>query len=132
MTAIIEANADTILQCIFCIWYPLHFQEIDQDNEVKTLINFGSKINTIIPTYIKKLGSTPCKTRIRAQKMDDITVKIYGMALAVFLIQDSLERVQFFGDTFLLIDIRMEIILRMSFLSLSNLNIEFAELEKFT
>lgn len=46
------------------------------------------------------------------------------------LIQDSLEKVQFFKETFLLADTSMEVVLKMSFLFLSNANIKFAKLRK--
>ncbi len=54
------------------------------------------------------------------------------MALARFLIQDSLGKVRFFEETFLLADISMEVVLEMPFLSLSNVDVKFAELEKLT
>ncbi len=54
------------------------------------------------------------------------------MASARFSIQDSLGRVRFFEETFLLADTSMEVVLGMPFLSLSNANVEFAELEKLT
>ncbi len=54
------------------------------------------------------------------------------MASASFSLQDSIWRVCFFEETFLLADSNMEIVLGMPFLSLSNANVEFAELEKLT
>ncbi len=53
------------------------------------------------------------------------------MALTRFLIQDSLERVWFFEETFLLTNTSMEVVLAMLFLSLNNIYIKFAELGKF-
>ncbi len=54
------------------------------------------------------------------------------MASARFLIQDSLGKVRFFEETFLLADTSIEVVLGMPFLSLSNVNVEFAELGKLT
>ncbi len=47
------------------------------------------------------------------------------MATAGFPLQDSLRRVQFLEETFLLADISMEVVLGMFFLSLSNADFQF-------
>ena len=49
------------------------------------------------------------------------------MVLAGFSLQDKLERYRFFGETFLLSDISMEVVLIMLFLLLSDADIGFAE-----
>ncbi len=54
------------------------------------------------------------------------------MTLARFSLQDSLGKVWFFEETFLLADTSMEVVLGMPFLSLSNADVEFAELGKLT
>ncbi len=54
------------------------------------------------------------------------------MALASFSLQDSLRRIRFFEEIFLLANTSMEVVLGMPFLSLSNADIEFAELGKLT
>lgn len=84
------------------------------------------------PVYIVKLGFTTQKISIKAQKIDDLPLKIYRMTLAKFLIQKNLEKVWFFEETFLLTDTSMEVILEMHFSSFSNVNIKFAEQEKLT
>ncbi len=47
------------------------------------------------------------------------------MVTASFSLQDSLEKVQFFEETFLLADTSMEIVLVMLFLALSNADFQF-------
>lgn len=54
---------------------------------------------------------------------------MFKMVLVKFQIEDKLERAQFFQKTFLLADTSIEIILGMSFLTLSNVNMQFAERE---
>ena len=83
-------------------------------------------------SYIANLGLTTQKTSIGAQKIDDSLLKTYDMILACYLLQDSLARVRCFEKTFLLANTNMEVILGMPFLSLSNVNVEFAKLGKFT
>ncbi len=84
------------------------------------------------PAYATELGLTTQKTNVRAQKMDGSPLETYGMASARFSIQDSLGKIWFFEETFLLADTSMEVVLGMPFLSLSNANVEFTELGKLT
>ncbi len=53
------------------------------------------------------------------------------MVSASFLLQDSLGRIRFFEETFLLADTSMEVVLGMPFLALSNADFQFGG-EKFT
>ncbi len=53
------------------------------------------------------------------------------MVSASFSLQDSLGRVRFFKETFLLADTSMEVVLGMLFLALSNANFQFGA-EKLT
>ncbi len=99
---------------------------------MRALIDSSSKVNVITPAYAVELGLTTWKTSVGAQKIDGLPLETYSMALSWFSIQDSLKRVWFFEETFLLTDISIEIVLGMLFLSLSNANIEFAELENLT
>ena len=49
------------------------------------------------------------------------------MVLASFQIQDKLGTARFFQETFLLANISVEVVLGMSFVTLSNADIQFAE-----
>ena len=51
------------------------------------------------------------------------------MVLADFQVEDKLERTRFFQETFLLANISIEVVLSMSFLTLSNANVQFVEKE---
>ncbi len=77
------------------------------------------------PAYIINLGFTSRKTSVRAQKIDGSPLETYGMVSASFLPQDSLERVRFFKETFLLDDTSIEVILEIHFLALSNADFQF-------
>ncbi len=77
------------------------------------------------PAYAKKLGLTTRKTSIGSQRIDGLSLETYGMVATSFLFQDSLGRVRFFEETFLLADISIEVILKMLFLTLSNANFQF-------
>lgn len=54
------------------------------------------------------------------------------MVIARFLIQDKLESIRFGDKTFLVADISLEAILKMPFLSFSNVDIRIAETSDFT
>ncbi len=86
----------------------------------------------MISAYTAKLGLSTQKTCVGAQKIDGSPFETYDMASASFSLQDSLGRVRFFEETFLLADTSIKIVLEMPFLSLRNANVEFAELGKLT
>ena len=107
---------------VSCIHYPLHFRK-DNQNKVQALIDYGSKVNTMIPAYILKLGLRVRQTNVGAQKIDGSTLKTFEIVLASFQIEDKLGRARFFQETFLLADISVEVVLEIFFLTLSNANI---------
>lgn len=72
----------------------------------------------------------PRPTNVNVQKIDGLILKIHGITLASFLFQNSLGSVRFFEETFLLTNISIKLVLKMLFLTFSNANIEFTELEK--
>lgn len=81
----------------------------------------------MISIYTLKLGLIIQKSYVGAKKIDGTVLKIYDMVTTQFLTQDSLKMVQFFKKTILLAKISMEVILRMPFLLLSNVNVKLAE-----
>ncbi len=85
--------------------------------------HYSSKVNIITPTYTTKLGLTTQKISVGAQKIDGSLLETYDIVSASFLLQDSLRRVRFFEETFILANTSMEVVLEMPFLSLSNADI---------
>ena len=79
--------------------------------------------------YASKLGLVIQKLDIGVQKIDGSALIIYGMVIAGFSFQNKLGRVWFFGETFLLADTSMELVLGMLFFCLSDANIRFVERE---
>ncbi len=115
------------LQRVLCIWYPVQFQ----NNEVQALIDSGSEVNAMTPTYATKLGLTAWKTSVGAQKIDGLPLETHGMISARFSLQDSIGRVRFFEETFLLADTNMEVTLGMAFLAFINADFQF-DVEELT
>lgn len=114
----------TLLEYTFWIRYPVQFQE---NLEILAPIDFGSEINTMTPTYAVNLGLFIWESNFEDLKIDVLTFVTYSMILAWLLIQEKLDRVLFFEETFLETDISMKVILGIPFLALSNVNIRFAK-----
>ena len=92
----------------------------------QALINSGSEINAIYPTFAKQLGLPIRPSDVGAQKIDGTTLDTYGMVVAAFSVEDNANRVKFFEETFLVANISPEVVLGMSFLILSNADIDFS------
>ena len=74
-------------------------------------------------TYAKKLGLLIQKTDVEAQKIDELSLDTFGMVIAGFQVLDKQGRAQFFQKTFLLANTTIEVVLRMFFLTFSNVDI---------
>ncbi len=105
--------------------YPIQFQKEGQLEKVRALIDSGSKVNAMTPAFVARLGLITRVTNVGAKKIDGSPLETYGMASAEFLLQDNLEKVRFFEETFLLADTSVEVVLRMPFLSLGNADFQF-------
>lgn len=62
-----------VLQRVSCIWYFIQFQA----QQVKALIDFGSKVNAMTPEFASKLGFSIRQTDIGARKIDGSALKTY-------------------------------------------------------
>ena len=60
-----------------------------------------------------------------AHKIDGTTLKTYGMVVVAFLVEDKVNRVGFFEKTFLVANVSLEVVLGMSFLTLSGADVDF-------
>ena len=89
----------------------------------------SSEVNAMNPAYAKKLGLRVKQTDLGAQKIDGSHLDIFGIVIAGFSLQNKLEKVRFFQETFLVADTRIEVVLGMLFLTLCNANIRFTERE---
>ena len=125
--SVTETNKKVTLEWLQCIHYPLRFRK--DTVGVRALVDLGSKVNAMTPAYAAKLGLQVRKADIGAQKIDGSTLETFGMVLADFQVEDKLGRVRFFQETFLLADISAEVVLDLSFLTLSNADVQFVKKE---
>ena len=110
-----------------CIHYPICFQKDFAD--VEALLDSGSEVIAMTPTFTSKLGLKVCSTNVGAQKIDGSTLQTFGMVMASFQVKDKLGRARFFQELFLFADTTVEMVLGMPFLTLSNADVSFLERE---
>ena len=113
---------ELILDRMFYIYYPVHFQK-DRKITIWVLIDLGNKVNIITLAYTKQLGLRTKKTDVGAQKIDGSLVRTFKIVIAGFQVINKLGRARFFQKIFLLANISIKVILWMSFLTFSNANI---------
>lgn len=87
------------------------------------MVDFKSEIKLMTLVYIEKLNFIIRKTNVNTQKIDCSTLITYGIAITGFLLQNKLEKVEFFKNIFLLVNTNIKIIFGMLFLTFSNINI---------
>ena len=127
-----DTSREATLERVPCIRYPVRFcrkNNEDKDKDVRALIDSGSKVNAMHPTYATKLGLCIRKIDVGAQKIDGSRLDTFGMVIADCLVKNKLGRVQFFQKTFLLANIGLEVVLEILFLTLSKADIRFVEWE---
>ncbi len=75
--------------------------------------------------FAQKLGLKIRKTNVGAQKIDGTILETYGMVVSNFSVSDKNGRERFFEESFLLADVRLDIVLGMLFLTMSNADVDF-------
>ena len=114
-------NLGSNLAQVPCIRYPINFGE----KSVSAFFDSGSKVNTVYLAFGKELSLFIRATDVGAQKIDGITLKTYGMVVTAFSVEDKANQVRFLEKTFLVVNVSLEMILRMSFLTLSGIDVDF-------
>ena len=123
--SVTEASKKVTLERVPCIQYPIQLQK--DKNAIQALLDLDSKVNAINPVYAKKLGLCVRQTDVGAQKIDGSHLDSFGIVITGFSLQNKLGKVRFFQETFVVADTRMEVVLRMLFLTLSNTDIRFVK-----
>ena len=114
------------LERVPCIHYSVQFKKNTNKAQVQALINSGSKVNAIYPTFAKQLGLSIRPTDVGAQKIDGTTLDTYGIGVAAFSVEDKANRVRFFEETFLVANVSPEVVFGIPFLTLSSADIDFS------
>ncbi len=74
--------------------------------------------------FIQQLGLKIRKTNVGAQKIDGTTLETYGIVVSTFSVLDKDERERFFEESFLLADVKPDIVLGMPFMTMSNADVD--------
>ena len=96
-----------------------------REAQVQALIDRGSEVNAIHPTFAKQLGLPISPIDIEAQKIDGTTLGTHRMVVAPFSVVDKANQVRFFKKTFLMANVISKVCLGMFFLTLSGVDIDF-------
>ena len=79
------------------------------------------------PDYTQKLGLKIQKDIVETKKIDGSTLETFEIVIINFQVENKASRSRFFQKTFLVANIKFEVILEMLFLKISNVNILFNE-----
>ena len=93
------------LEPITCIWYLITLKD---QNEA--LLDSKNEVNIMSQAFANQLGLTIQKTNVRAQKIDDTTLEIYRIVVSTFSVSNKDGREKFFEESFLLGDVKLEIV----------------------
>lgn len=74
---------------------------------------------------MQKLGLHICKISVGVQKINDNKLETYGIVIALFKVDNKNGKSDFFEEIFWLADISMDIVFKIFFLTLSNLEVKF-------
>ena len=92
---------------------------------MKALLDLASKINIMSLVFTLYLGLKIRKNNVKTQKIDRITFEIYEMVVSIFFVLDKDGRKRFFEESFLLANIKLDIVFKILFLTISNIDITF-------
>ena len=76
----VTGSDEEVVVKVPCIHYPIRFQE----EQVRALLNSGSKVNAMNSDYARKLGLKIRRTNIGAKKIDGSALETFGMVIADF------------------------------------------------
>ena len=79
------------------------------------------------PTFIEKLGLTVQSTNISIKKIDSTIFKIYRMVVMIFSVIEQANKIKFFKETFLVVNISLNVVFEMPFFILNGTNINFSK-----
>ncbi len=94
------------LEQVPCIWYPVIFKD-----QIEALLDTGSEVNAMSQAFAQQLGLKICKTNVGAQKIEGTTLETYEMVVSIFSVSDKNGRERFFEESFLLADVKGDIVL---------------------
>ncbi len=89
------------------------------------MLDSGSEVNAISQAFAQQLGLKIRKTNVEVQKIDGTTLETYGMVPSTFSVLNKDGKERFFKKSFLLTNVKPDIVLGMPFLTMSNADVDF-------
>lgn len=123
----IQDNPILLFKRMPCMYYPFCFKK-DQTTS-QFLIESRSEFNAINLAYTKKLGCWTKKIDVEAQKIDSSILSAHNIVITRFEVLTQVNKACFFQETLLLANTSDNIILKMHFLTFSNVILFFANRE---
>ncbi len=108
------------LKQVPCIQYCVTFK-----NKTETLLDLKSNVNTISQVFALQLSVKIQKTNIGIQKIYGTTPKTYKIVVLNCFISDKDDRERIFEESFLLANVKPDIVFEMLFLTINNADINF-------
>ena len=105
-----KAQKVRVLDQVLYICYLVQFQK-DKSKDVLVLLHSESEVNAMTPIYAAQLGLKARKTNVGTQQIDGLLLAIYGMVITYFYVFNKFGHSRFFQETFLLVNISMEVVL---------------------
>ncbi len=118
--SITDKKTEEELERVPCIRYLVTFKD-----QTEALLDSKSEVNAMSQVFVQPLGLKICKTNVEAQKIDCTTLETYGMVVSTFSVLDKDGRERIFEENFLLADVKLDIVLGMPFLTMSNADVDF-------
>ena len=109
-----------------CSVHPVPYHLLEESVPVSALFDSSSKVNAIHPTFARELRLPIRSTDVGAQKIDGIMLDTFGIVVVAFSVTDKTNQVRFFEKTFLMANVSLEVILGISFLTLSDADVDFS------
>ncbi len=94
-------------------------------DQTEALLNSGNKVNTINQAFAQQLGLKIHKTNVVAQKINGTILETYRIVVSTFSILDKDDKERFFKESFLLANVKPDIMLGIPFLTMSNADVDF-------
>ena len=108
---------------VLCIWYPITFWK--KSVPMSVLLDSGSEVNAIHPTFTQEIELPIRPTDVEAQKNDGTILDTFRIVVIAFSVTDKANRVRFFEETFLVANISPKVVLGMSYLTLNDADVNF-------
>ncbi len=118
--SITEKKIKEELEWVPCICYHVTFND-----QTEVLLDSKNELNTINQTFASQLELKIWKINVEVQKIDDTIFKTYEIVISIFSLSGKDSKERFFKESFLLVNIKPNIVLGILFLIISNIDINF-------